>query len=212
MPECCDDSDCGRSCERGERGKRGKMGFQGPRGFQGFQGIQGFQGFQGTEGKVGPQGNEGKVGTQGLQGLPAVGLASADFYAMMPNDNAATVAVGADVSFPQDGSNIGGTITRGSGTTFQLGAIGVYLVLFQVSVNEPGQLELTLNGSAIATSVVGRATGTSQIVGHQLVPTTVINSILTVRNPAGNSTALTITPIAGGTHSVSAHLTIVQVA
>ena len=55
----------------------------------------------------------------------------------------------------------------------------------------------------------GHATGASQIIGMALV-TTVINSILTVRNPAGNATALTITPLAGGTRPVSAHLVIIQ--
>lgn len=89
--------------------------------------------------------------------------------------------------------------------------IGTYQVLFQVSVTEPGQLILTLNGVDLAYTVVGRATRTSQIVGIALVTTTVINSILTVRNPAGNSTALGITPLAGGTRPVSAHLTIIQI-
>ncbi|MDF2596165.1 MAG: collagen triple helix repeat protein, partial [Clostridia bacterium] len=60
--------------------------------------------------------------------------------------------------------------------------------------------------------VVGRATGTSQIVGMALVETSAINSILTVRNPAGNPAALTITPLAGGTRPVSAHLVIMQIA
>jgi hypothetical protein len=71
-------------------------------------------------------------------------------------------------------------------------------------------LNLTLNGVDLVSSVVGRATGTSQIIGVSLVTTTVTNSVLTVRNPAANSTALTITPIAGGTRSVSAHLVITQ--
>jgi len=55
------------------------------------------------------------------------------------------------------------------------------------------------------------APGTSQIVGMALVETTVINSILTVRNPAGNPTALGITPLAGGTRPVSAHLVIILI-
>jgi len=83
--------------------------------------------------------------------------------------------------------------------------------LFQVSVSEAGQLQLTLNGDALAYTVVGRATGTSQIIGMALVTTTSINSVLTVRNPADNSTALTITPNAGGTEPVSAHLVILQI-
>ena len=83
--------------------------------------------------------------------------------------------------------------------------------MFQVSVDEPGQLILTLSGSDLAYTVVGRATGTNELAGVSLVTTTVINSILTVRNPAGNSTALTITPIAGGTRPVSANLVITQI-
>lgn len=61
-----------------------------------------------------------------------------------------------------------------------------------------------------AYTVVGRATGTSQIVGIAVVETTSVNSTLTVRNPAGNAAALTVTPLAGGTRPVSAHLTIIQ--
>jgi len=83
--------------------------------------------------------------------------------------------------------------------------------MFQVSVNEPGQLIVRLNGADVAASVVGRATGTSQIVGMSLVATSVINSVLEVSNPAGNFTALTITPLAGGTRPVSAHLVITRV-
>ena len=76
----------------------------------------------------------------------------------MPPDNAATVAPGTDVSFPQDGPNSG---------------VSAELIIDK---------------------------------------TTTINSILTVRNPAGNAAALTITPLAGGTSPVSAHLVITQIA
>jgi hypothetical protein len=129
----------------------------------------------------------------------------------MPPDNAATVAPGTDVSFPQNGPTSGSAIARTGASTFNLSAIGTYQVMFQVSVDEPGQMILTLNGADLAYTVVGRATGTSQIVGMSLVTTAAINSVLTVRNPSGNSTALTITPIAGGTRSVSAQLVIAQI-
>ena len=54
------------------------------------------------------------------------------------------------------------------------------------------------------------------IIGNGLriiesVTTTVVNSILTVRNPAGNAAALTITPVAGGTRPVSARLVITRI-
>ena len=68
-----------------------------------------------------------------------------------------------------------------------------------------------LNGQDLADTVSGRATGTSQIVGTAVITTTAVNSVLTVRNPAGNAAALTITPLAGGTRPVSAHLVITQI-
>ena len=136
----------------------------------------------------------------------------ADFYALMPPDNSVTVAPGTDVSFPQDGPISGSGISRIDAISFNLEEIGTYQVLFQVSITEPGQLILTLDGSDLAYTVVGRDTGSSQIVGMSIVSTTEINSILTVRNPAGNAAALTITPFAGGTRSVSAHLVITQIA
>lgn len=196
-------------------GRQGPVGPIGPRGIQGETGPvgpagpQGIQGEQGPVGPAGPQGIQGETGPVG----PAGGVLSfADFYALMPPDNAATVAPGTDVSFPQDGPNGGGNITRLDDSSFQLGEIGTYQILFQVSVTEAGQLLLTLNGADLAYTVVGRATGTSQIVGMALIETTTTNSVLTVRNPSGNAAALTITPLAGGTRPVSAHLVVLQIA
>lgn len=130
----------------------------------------------------------------------------------MPPDNAATVAAGAAVQFPRTNGPVSATISRLSATQFNLAAIGVYEVKFQVSVTEPGQLMLRLNSIEDPVSVVGRATGTSQIVGFSLVFTSSINTVLEVINPSGNSPALTITPVAGGTHAVSAHLLITRIA
>ena len=160
---------------------------------------------------AGPQGPAGEVGPVGPQGLAGGILNYADFFALMPPDNAATVAPGTDVSFPQDGPNSGSGIARSGPSSFNLAEIGTYLVLFQVSVTEAGQLILTLNGGDLAYTVAGRATGTSQIVGMAMVETTVTDSVLTVRNPEGTAAALTITPLAGGTRPVSAHLVILQI-
>ena len=163
-------------------------------------------------GPAGPQGPMGETGPQGLQGLPGGVLSYADFYALMPPDNSATVAPGTDVSFPQNGPIANTNIGRLGPSSFNLGAIGAYQILFQVGVSEAGQLILTLNGEDLPYTVAGRATGTSQIVGMAVVATTAVNSVLTVRNPAGNAAALTITPLAGGTRPVSAHLVITQIA
>ena len=157
----------------------------------------------GSQGPAGPQGPIGETGPA----EPAGGVLNyADFFALMPPDNAATAAPGTDVSFPQDGPNSGAGIARSGSDAFTLAEIGTYQVLFQVSVTEAGQLILTLNGEDLAYTVAGRATGASRIVGMAIVETTAINSVLTVRNPEGTAAALTITPLAGGTRPVSAHL------
>ncbi len=199
---------------QGIQGEAGPVGPAGPQGIQGEVGPvgpAGPQGIQGIQGETGPVGPEGPQGIQGEQG-PAGGVLSfADFYALMPPDNAATVAAGTDVSFPQDGPNSGTDIIRLGADSFQLGPIGTYQIFFEVSVTEAGQLILTLNGADLPYTVVGRATGTSQIIGMALVETTTENSVLTVRNPEGTAEALTITPLAGGVRPVSAHLVIVQI-
>lgn len=169
----------------------------------------------GSETKVTAGTNVSVTGT-GTTGNPyvinATGgvLAFAEFYALMPPDNASTVAVGAAVEFPRDGPT-SGSITRISVNQFNLPDIGTYLVSWQVSINEPGQLVLELNDTKIAYTLVGRATGTTQIIGNSLITTTSSNSILSVINPSENTTALTVTPLAGGANAVSASLLITRI-
>jgi len=154
-----------------------------------------------------PAGSQGPAGPAGPAGFSDF----ADFFALMPGDNSGIVVPGTDVQFPQNGPSSGtGLIARTSATTFNLASIGTYQVMFQVSVTEAGQLDLTLNSAELPSTVVGRATGTNQIVGISLIKTTVPNSILTVRNPSGEGSPLTITPLAGGTRPVSAHLVITR--
>jgi hypothetical protein len=125
----------------------------------------------------------------------------------MPGDNSATVAIGAPVEFPQNGPT-NGVITRLNASTFNLPAIGTYQVSFSVSVTEAGQLVLSLNGSELAYTVYRRATGTSEISGEALVQSTSADSALSLNNPAADSTALTITPLAGGADPAVASLVI----
>ncbi|MGE6593790.1 collagen-like protein, partial [Bacillus mycoides] len=61
------------------------------------------RGATGPTGDIGPTGATGSTGDIGLTGAtgPTGGVLDfADFYALMPPDNAATVAVGGDVDFP----------------------------------------------------------------------------------------------------------------
>jgi len=132
-----------------------------------------------------------------------------DFYALMPPDNLVPVFPGGSVKFPQTSSVSGGMLYIWPGTIV-LAAAGTYQVMFQVSVNEPGQLVVVLNGVELQNTVAGRATGTTQITGMYIITTTVPFSQLEIRNPAQASVALTITPNAGGVHPVSAHLVIIK--
>jgi hypothetical protein len=217
------DGAAGPAGPKGDTGATGPAGPTGPTGATGLTGSIGPAGATGAVGPAGPTGPTGPAGTDGLDGINgtngvngagSVTSSFADFYALMPGDNAATIAAGSAVLFPQDGPF--NTISRlgSSPSQFTLPAIGTYQVTFQVSVSEAGQLVLgldtTTGATELAYTVVGRATGTSQIVGTCLVTTTFANSVLTVRNPVGNSTALTLTPVAGGTHPVSAHVVIVR--
>lgn len=197
----------GAAGPQGAQGPTGTPGAPGAVGPAGPRGANGANGANGSQGPAGPQGAPGPAGTPGLNASSDFAL----FFALMPPDNAATVAPGTDVEFPQDGPTTASVITRSSPSEFTLAAIGTYRVSFQVSVIEAGQLLLTLNGADLAYTVVGRATGTDQISATTLVSTTAVNSTLTVRNPAGNPTALTITPLAGGTRPVSATLLIERV-
>jgi len=195
----------------GEPGMAGPAGEPGPIGPTGPIGPQGEVGPAGPQGPVGETGAVGPAGPQGPAGEPGGVLGFADFYALIPPDNAATVAPGTDVSFPEDGPNSGAEILRTGASSFNLTEIGTYQIFFEVSVDEAGQLMLTLNGADLEYTVFGRAAGATQIVGTALVETTIPESILTVRNPAGNAAALTITPLAGGARPVSAHLVIVRI-
>ncbi|MEO6221269.1 MAG: hypothetical protein ABIO81_12625 [Ginsengibacter sp.] len=138
-------------------------------------------------------------------------LAFAEFYAVMPPNNPGPVFPGAFVEFPNAGPNSGNGIVAANPNTFILSDIGTYMVSWTVSVNEPGQLALSLNGIIVPYSVSGRSAGSTQITGNAIISAPAANSILRVFNPPGNSTPLTITPFAGGNNPVAATLIITRI-
>jgi hypothetical protein len=189
---------------------QGPAGAAGPAGPQGATGPSGPAGSgTGVTGPAGPQGPTGPVGATGATGPAGAVLAFSEFYALMPFDNTSTVGAGQAVEFPEAGPTDGSDgILPVTPSQFDLLAIGTYEVQFQVSVEESGQLELAVNGTPLPYTVVGRATGTSQITEMALVTTTTVDSGLQVLNPSGDPIALTITPNAGGNDAVSASLII----
>jgi len=185
-------------CKRGPHGPRKHSGSPSPRGLRGWPGWNGQTGEQGPVGPVGPV---------GAQGSPGGVLSSANYFGLMPPNNANVILPGNDIEFPQDGSMFGYDINRLSLTSFDLVNVGTYQVLFQIPVNEPGQLLLTLNGNELPNTMVGRGTGSTQIVGVQMLTTTLPNSTLTVRNPLVG-TPLTLL---NGSVPLSANLMITRV-
>lgn len=197
----------------GPTGATGPTGPTGTAGTAGATGAAGAPGVTGAQGAIGATGDTGATGVTGATGATGASGSCefADFYAMMPGHNSGTVGAGSDVEFPNIGVvPIGISRTGTSPTSFTLPSIGIYQISFQVSVTEAGQLILTLDGVDLAQTVAGRATAASQIVGTALITTSVINSVLTVRNPVGNGSPLTITQYAGGARPVSAHLVITR--
>ena len=196
----------------GPEGEKGVTGNVGPAGFEGEAGIAGVAGSVGPKGETGAEGPSGSVGPPGPEGSSG-SPAYAEFYALMPPDNAAPVAAGAPVLFPQNGPIAGGIVRLSSGK-FVLPRVGTYSVDFSVSADEPGQLVIALDSGGgmveLPYTVYGRATGTSEIAGNAIISTTATSSTVELRNPAGNTPALTITPLAGGTHPAAASIVIQQ--
>ena len=205
----------GQAGPKGEKGSAGSAGLAGPKGETGAAGTAGAVGATGAAGAAGAVGATGATGSTGAAGPEGSSGSEvyAEFYALMPPDNAATVAAGAPVEFPRNGPAMG-AIARLTPAEFLLPSIGTYSIDFSVSVSEPGQLVIALDSGGVTAelpyTVYGRATGTSQISGDALVTTTVANSTIELRNPKGNTPVLTITPLAGGTQPAAATIVIQQ--
>jgi len=206
----------GEAGPQGPVGPQGSVGPQGPQGLQGEPGPQGPAGAtgaagpQGPQGEAGPQGPVGPQGPQGPQGEPGpagTALAFADFYALLPPDDEASIAPGEAVPFPRDGINSGTNITRLSDTEFGLLEPGIYLVQFQLPVQAQSQVVLTLDGVELPYTAVS---GTDTLTGVALVETTVATTVLTLSNPVQATNALTLSPGTGDAVPNAAHLVITQ--
>ena len=197
-------------CPPGPPGPPGPTGPQGPFGPQGETGATGPAGPQGPQGETGATGPAGPQGPQGETGPAGSVLGAADFYALIPSDNATPLAPGDPVEFPQDGPSINSSATRATESTFTLADAGVYQVIFTATADGPAQAVLSLNGTELPYTLVGSSTTNEQLVINALVETTAENSVLSVINPADSGTTYSLTPNAGGSSPVSANLVITQ--
>jgi hypothetical protein len=203
----------GRAGPKGPVGGIGRpgSGARGPTGVAGPTGSAGSTGATGPAGTTGPTGSTGPTGATGATG-PVRTPEYAYIYDLSPSDLTATVPVGGDVPFSIANNTKTAGITYTADGKITIATAGVYRIEFMASVDNAGQLELTQNGAELASTVYGRATGTTQIIG-QAILTVAQHDVITLRNPTGNTTALTFSSAAGGSHpSVSASIVIEQLA
>src|SRR5688572_7051518 len=93
------DAEASKTCPKGQTlltWNQSGTGVPGPTGPTGPAGADGADGATGATGPTGPAGADGTT-------------SSVQFYALMPPDNASTVAPGAAVGFPQNGPSSGGS-------------------------------------------------------------------------------------------------------
>lgn len=146
---------------------------------------------------------------------------ASDYVATIP---VSTGVIDQGIPFPRIGANVGGlSQPTPRKDSVLIPVIGTYKVAFNISnVVEAGQLNIEQSTDAGASwtpfaptndsTLFGRATGTSQIVGVAYVVTTVANQLIRIANATGNATALTIASGGSGTHAISAHVFIEKIA
>lgn len=194
---------------QGIAGPAGAAGITGPTGATGATGPTGPQGIAGPAGATGATGATGPTGPTGPAGES--GLSSyATFYALMPTDNAITIAPNEPIDFPTTATKTS-DITVTSPSVFTVTTAGNYLVMFQASTTEGGQLQLTVNNTPIAYTTVGKAGENTQIVGFAILPLAA-NDAISVINPQASTTGITLTQNAGGASAVAAQLVIAKLA
>ncbi len=196
----------------GPTGATGVTGPTGPTGATGATGPTGPTGATGATGPTGPTGATGATGATGPTGpAGASGLSSyATFYALMPSDNSTAIAPNEPINFPTTATKTD-DITVTSPSVFTVTTAGNYLIMFQASTTEGGQLQLTVNNTPISYTTVGKAGESTQIVGFAVLPLAA-NDAISVINPETNTTDITLTQNAGGENAVAAQLVIAKLA
>lgn len=130
-------------------------------------------------------------------------------YGYMYNESAQVVPLEADVTFDTNGPLDGVSHAPGTSTIIVTTA-GDYRVGFSVSVVEPNQFAIMVNGAPAAGAIFGSGAGTQQNNG-EVILTLAAGDILTLRNHTSAS-AVTLQTLAGGTQvNVNASMMIQQV-
>jgi BclA C-terminal domain/Collagen triple helix repeat (20 copies) len=162
---------------------------------KGNTGTTGSTGNPGTNGTNGTNGSNGTNGAAGATG-PAGGLSQ---YAHIYNFAAQVVAIEAPVLFSNNGVITAG-ITHVAGTSqITLTNSGTYEIAFVVSVVEPCEFAVFVNGAAAASSIFGSGAGTQQNNGHVILVLSA-GDIVSLHNHS-SAAAVTLQTLAGGTQT-----------
>ena len=209
--------DTGSTGPTGEKGETGEAGETGPTGEAGETGPTGAVGPTGEKGETGPTGATGEKGDTGSCFL----VDFADFYGQMSqsgiNDNPDDILPGGSVNFPSPSTNPFGSIQRKEGTSpneFVLPPNSVFEVIFNVTINNTGELLIVLNGNELIPTTVGKSGG-GVICGVSIITTPPdIDSILSINNPiTAPSGGIKVDESSGAlTLPLSCHLVIKKIA
>ena len=92
----------------------------------------------------------------------------------------------------------------------RLSDTGSYLVMFHVTTIQTPKLGLTLNGDLLESTVAGRPSGGSEIVGMSIITTVQDDSVLTLRYPDDDNGNDAAAPAANPRDDTTSHLVVVQ--
>lgn len=165
----------------------------------------------GPPGPMGPRGPRGHRGPMGPQGpaAPVVPQVYGSYYALAPADNPNPITAGQAVAFPSVASSDG--VVQTSPTTFNLVEPGTYNVNYRINSSTAGQLQVALNGAGVAYTTTGINAGNDVISGNTMITTTAPNTLLSIINPATNTTSVTVAQNAGGTVPTASQLNITKI-
>jgi hypothetical protein len=168
----------------------------------------------GATGPMGPVGPTGATGAKGDTG-PGFYPNFADFYGQMSssgvNDNPDAINPGDAISFPSPAINPFGIQRYGTSTTeFVLPPDSIFEIIFQVTIQNTGELVVVLNGNELIETVVGKSGG-GVVVGTCIIFTpSSINSVISINNPStANAGGIKVDEPSGAlTQPLSCHLII----
>lgn len=239
---CCDQCDCERKTTKSHKECQSRRCHRGHRGATGPTGPC-CKGDTGSNGATGPAGINPAFELAGFFGMTlGPGNSGANDYVILINNvvgSGPSITNMSALNFPRPmHPAIGGIIIGNVGpsqtdnTDFILPSVGIYRIVWHVSVTEhvqwslwistdgskahvpysgPGGLFSVLETALGSPSQIGQATGTSQLIGNVTFYNSVAGSAIQIRN--NNSVGpVTITPLPGGTNAQAACLTIQRLA